>query len=65
MPTDALRRRQFRALKTAVMVGLIFAALVALVLYLIYSQRGLSHLSARPAVVPVAHLNPHDATRLF
>jgi hypothetical protein len=38
--TDAFRRRQFRALKTAVFVGLLFAGLVALVLCLVYSHRG-------------------------
>ncbi len=35
-PGDALRRRQFRALGLALLFGLIFAAVVALVLYLLY-----------------------------
>ena len=34
-PGDSLRRRQFRTLKVALLVGLIFAAAMALVLYLI------------------------------
>jgi hypothetical protein len=37
---DAYRRRQFRALKIAVIFGFIFALLMALVLYLVYAQRG-------------------------
>ncbi|HSA12224.1 MAG TPA: hypothetical protein P5205_17825 [Candidatus Paceibacterota bacterium] len=36
---NSFRRKQFRALKTALAVGLIFAAAVALVLYLVYTQR--------------------------
>jgi hypothetical protein len=35
---DAFRRKQFRALKMAVVVGLVFGGLVALVLYLVYAQ---------------------------
>jgi hypothetical protein len=36
-PGDSFRRRQFRALKTAMIFGLIFAAAVALVLYVLHS----------------------------
>jgi hypothetical protein len=35
-PGDSLRRRQFRALKTALLVGLVCAAVVALALYALY-----------------------------
>jgi hypothetical protein len=35
-PGDALRRRQFRALGLALLLGLVFAAAMALVLYLLY-----------------------------
>ena len=38
-PGDSFRRRQFRALKTAVVVGLICAAVLALVLYAMYSKQ--------------------------
>lgn len=35
---DSFRRRQFRAFKSALIVGLLFAAVVALLLYLLYSR---------------------------
>jgi hypothetical protein len=37
--SDAFRRRQFRAFKMALVVGVIFALVVALVIYLVYLQR--------------------------
>jgi hypothetical protein len=37
-PGDSLRRRQFRALRNALLVGLVFAGVVALVLYLVSAQ---------------------------
>ncbi len=38
-PGDSFRRRQFRALKVAVIVGVICAVVMALVLYLLYSKQ--------------------------
>jgi hypothetical protein len=38
-PGDSFRRRQFRALKVALFVGLLIAAMVALLLYLVSSHR--------------------------
>jgi hypothetical protein len=38
-PKDSFRRRQFRALKAALLVGLVCAAVVALVIYGLYSKQ--------------------------
>jgi hypothetical protein len=38
--TDTFRRRQFRALKTAVAVGLVVAMMVAAMIWLAYAQKG-------------------------
>jgi len=37
-PEDSFRRRQFRAVKAAVVVGLLVAAVVVLLLYLMNSR---------------------------
>ena len=38
-PRDSFRRRQFRALKAALIVGLVCAAVLALALYALYSKQ--------------------------
>jgi hypothetical protein len=38
-PGDSFRRRQFRALKAALLVGLVCAAVLALLLYALYSKQ--------------------------
>jgi hypothetical protein len=40
-PGDSFRRRQFRALRAAVIVGVVFAAVIALLLYLMWSKQHL------------------------
>jgi hypothetical protein len=38
-PGDSFRRRQFRALMVAVIVGLVCAAVLGVLLYLMYSKQ--------------------------